>query len=77
MVLSFYIYGFEQASLYTFHILHYAGISLVFLRNTPQNTKHSPYTFHISRKFRVLLIPQKNKSRNPLTFFVNADPGVK
>ncbi len=63
--------------LYTFHILHFTGISRMFSRNTPGNTKHLLYTFRISCEFRVLLMPQKNKPQNPLTFCVNADPGVK
>ncbi len=49
----------------------------VFSRNTPRNTKHSLYTFHISCEFRVLLMPRKNKPRNPLTFRVNAGTGAK
>ncbi len=32
-----------------------------FSRNTPRNTKHSLYIFRISCKFRVLLMPRKNK----------------
>ncbi len=52
-------------------------ISRMFLRNTPQNMKHSLYTFRISCEFRVLLMPRKNKPRNPLTFRANANPGAK
>ncbi len=63
--------------LYTFHISHFEGISWVFSWNTPRNTKHSPYTFRISCEFRVLLMPQRNKPRNPVTFRTNADPGAK
>ncbi len=37
----------------TFCISHFADILSVFLRYTPQNTKHSLYTFHISFKFYV------------------------
>ncbi len=48
-----------------------------FSRNTPQNTKYLLYTFRISYKFRVLLMPQKNKPRNPLSFRANVDPGAK
>ncbi len=63
--------------LYTFHISHFTGISRMFLRNTPQNTKHSLYSFRISYKFRVLLMPRKNKPQNPLNFCANADCGAK
>ncbi len=49
----------------------------MFLRNTPQNTKHSLYNFRISREFRVLLMPQKITPRNPMTFPVNAYPRAK
>ncbi len=49
----------------------------MFLRNIPQNTKHSLYTFRISCEFCVLLLLQKNKPQNPLTFRANADPGTK
>ncbi len=48
-----------------------------FLQNTPENTKHSIYTFHISGELRVLLMPRKNKPRNTLTFRKNADLGAK
>ncbi len=41
------------------------GISRMFSWNTPQNTKHSLYTFRISGKFRILLLPRKNKPQNP------------
>ncbi len=54
--------------LYTFRILHFLGILQMFSRNTPQNMKHSRYSFHISCKFCALLMPQKNKPRNPLIF---------
>ncbi len=40
-------------------------------------TKHSLYTFHISREFRVSLMPQKNKLRNPMIFFANASHSAK
>ncbi len=40
-----------------FLISYFAGT----LRNTPWNTKHSPYTFRISCEFCVLLMPRKNK----------------
>ncbi len=40
-------------------------------------TKHSLYTYRISCKFRVLLMPRKNKPRNPLSFRTNADSGAK
>ncbi len=63
--------------LYTFQISHFAGISQMFLRNTPQNTKRSLYTFRISCEFHILLMPQKNKPQNPLTFCANADPSTK
>ncbi len=43
-----------------------------------QNTKQpSLYTFRISREFRVLLMPRKNKPQNPLTIRTNADSGAK
>ncbi len=45
----------------------------MFLQNTPQSTKHALYTFCISCKFCVLLMPQKNKPRNPLTFCTNIE----
>ncbi len=44
---------------------------------TPQNTKHSLYTFHISCKFCVSLMPRKNKPRNPLIYRVNINTGAK
>ncbi len=56
---------------------YFAGILRMFLRNTPRNAKHSLYTFRISGEFRVLLMPQKNKPRNPLSFYVNASHGAK
>ncbi len=62
---------------YTFYISHFAGISQMFSQNTPQDTKHSLYTFHISCKFHVLLMPRKSKPRNPFTFHVNANPCTK
>ncbi len=42
-------------------------------------TKHKTLTthFHISCEFRVLLMPQKSKPPNPLSFRANADTGVK
>ncbi len=40
----------------------------MFSQNTPQNTKHLLYTFCISGEFCILLMPQKNKPRNPLSF---------
>ncbi len=49
----------------------------VFSWNTPWNIKHPLCTFHISCEFRVLLISQKNKPRNPLIFRVNADTAAK
>ncbi len=48
-----------------------------FSRNTQWNIKHSLYTFRISCEFRVLLMPQKNKPQNHLSFRANANPGVK
>ncbi len=63
--------------LYTFLISHFAGISRVFSQNTPRNMKHSLYTIHISCECCVLLMPQKNKPQNPLTFPTNADPSTK
>ncbi len=45
--------------LYSFCISYFAGISQMFSRNTPQNTKHLVYTFHISCEFRVLLMREK------------------
>ncbi len=59
--------------LYTFRILHYAN---VFAKHT---TKYETLTVHfrISCKLRVLLMPQKNKPQNPLTFRPNANLGVK
>ncbi len=63
--------------LYTFLISHFAGILWMFSQNTPQNMEYSLYTFRISCEFRVLLIPRKNKTRNPLSCRVNADPGTK
>ncbi len=49
----------------------------MFSRSTPRNTKHLPYTFHISGQFCVLLMLRKNKPRNPLSFRTNANHGVK
>ncbi len=40
--------------LYTYHILHFTGISRVISQYTPRNTKHSLCTFRISFKFHVL-----------------------
>ncbi len=37
--------------LYTFCILHFAGISRMFSQNTPRNAKHSPYTFVFHANF--------------------------
>ncbi len=56
------------------HFLHFAN---VFVKHTTRNTKHSPYIFHISCEFRVLLMPRNSKPWNPLTFRANADPGAK
>ncbi len=47
-------------TLFIFRILR------MFSRKTPRNMKHSLYTFRISCKFRVLLMPQKIK-QNPLS----------
>ncbi len=60
-----------------FPILHFTGILRMFSQNTPWNMKHSPYTFCISCEFHVLLMPLKNKPRNPLGFCMDADPGTK
>ncbi len=56
-------------TLFTFHEC--------YSQNTPQNKKHSLRTFCISREFRVLLMPQKKKPGNPLSFHTNANPGTK
>ncbi len=63
--------------LYTFRISHFVGTSWMFSQNTPQNTKHSLYTFRISCEFRVLSMLWINKPWNHLTFCTNADPGSK
>ncbi len=65
---AFFFIEFQNSwdTLYTFRI------SRGFLQNTPRNTKHLLYTVRISCKFRVLLMPWKNKPRNPSTFHVNA-----
>ncbi len=44
--------------------------------NTPQNAKHSLYTFRISGEFRILLMLRKNKPWNPF-FCANVQPGTK
>ncbi len=49
----------------------------MFSRNTPQNTKHSLYTFQSSCEFHVLLMPWKTKPQNSSTSRTNADPGPK
>ncbi len=48
-----------------------------YFRETPQNTKHSLYTFRVSYEFCVLLMLQKNKPQNSFTFRTNADPGAR
>ncbi len=60
--------------LYTFRILR---IFRECFRKTPQNMKHSLYTFRISCKFSVLFSLQKNKPQTPVNFRANADPGTK
>ncbi len=49
----------------------------MFSGNTPGNVKHSLYTFCITCEFCVLLMPQKNKLQNPLTFRVNVNSSAK
>ncbi len=44
---------------------------------THHEIRNTIYTFRISRKFRVLLMPWENKPQNPLTFRANADSGTK
>ncbi len=43
----------QLGRLYTYHISHFAGVLRVFSQNTPQNVKHSLYTFRILFKFVV------------------------
>ncbi len=57
--------------------MYFTGILRMFSQNTQWNTKHSLYTFHISCKFCVLLLPRKNKPWNSLTFYTKADPCAK
>ncbi len=56
--------------------LYTSRVSQMFSQNTPQNTKHSLYTFRISCEFRISLTSWKNKLRNPLTFCANGNPGA-
>ncbi len=69
--------GARYGQLYTSHISHLMGISGMFSWNTPQNTKHSLYTFCISGEYRVLLMMRKNKPWNLWSFLANANPGAK
>ncbi len=59
------------------HVSHFAGVLQVFLQNTPSNTKHSLYTFHISFKFCVSLMPRKSKRWNCMMFRDNVAPVAK
>ncbi len=63
--------------LYTFCILHFAGILQEFSQNTARNTKHSLYIFRTSCEFCILLMLRKNKLPNLLTLHTNVDPGTK
>ncbi len=72
----------KQRILKAGYTLFVSDISRMFSQNTTKcetlrNAKHSLYTFRISGEFGVLLMPQKNKQRNPLSFCANADPGAK
>ncbi len=69
------VYGEKCMSIQrpTTHFLYFANV----FANTPRNTKHSLYLFCILCEFHILLMPRKNKPRNPLTFRMNADPNVK
>ncbi len=57
--------------------LHTFCISRVFFAKHTTKYETLAIHFRISCEFRVLLMPRKNKPRNPLTFRVNADPGAK
>ncbi len=47
-------------------------------RETHQKIRNTHYTlFILHANFCVLLMPRKNKPRNPLTFRTNANPGMK
>ncbi len=60
-----------QDRLYTFRISQFTGILRMFLRNI----HYTLFTFQA--KLRVLLMPWRNKPRNPLSFRANADPSAK
>ncbi len=60
--------------LYTYRISHFTDISRVFSWNTPQNTKHSLYTFRISFKLHVR---EKINYEILLTFRENAILSIK
>ncbi len=76
-MISKYHFKIRIGRLYTSRISHFAGILRMILGNAPQTMKHSLHSFRISCEFRVLLIPRKNKSQNPLTFRANAEFGTK
>ncbi len=59
---------------FVFRILWY--FANVFTKHTVKYETLAIH-FHISCEFRVLLMPQKNKPRNPLTFRTNLDPGAQ
>ncbi len=69
--------GFSNFVRLAIYFSYFACILRMFLRNTPQNMKHSLYTFRILCQFRVLLMPWENKPQSPLTFHANANPGTK
>ncbi len=71
-----YCYAIILGRLYIFLIWYFMVILRMFSQNTPWNTKLSLYTFRILCEFCVLLMPWKNKPRNPLSFCANADPGT-
>ncbi len=67
----------ENKKVYARRLAYTFAFCECFSQNTSRNTKHSLYTFRISCEFYVLLMPRKNKLRNPLSFCVNTDPGAK
>ncbi len=74
---SFAVNGLRMVRLRpAIHFSYFTDISRMFSQNTPGNKKHSLNTFRTC-EFHVLLMPQKSKLQNPLTFRTNADPGTK
>ncbi len=79
-VVYIYFYVYIQSFIWYifFQIIDIIRICMIFQKVTKIHSLLGRlYSFRISCKFCVLLMPRKNETRNPLTFYANADPGAK